>query len=127
MRDTRDYINEIKEAMKDEVLYQYDDELNDIETDFDSLRDDMIQCLYDNEFTYIDNLCIYYYDCFEIINDLRTFTDFNESDLGAEITNIHQLAFSMLHAELHNDGTIYDLIDEILEEAKEERQNEMSC
>ena len=127
MKDTRDYINEIKEGMRDEVLNQYDDELNDIETDFESLRDDLIQFLYDDLFTYIDSFCVYYYKCFDIINDLRTFTSFEDCPIGLEITSIEQLAFSMLHAELMNDGTIYDVIDEILEEAKEKREEALEC
>jgi hypothetical protein len=127
MKDTRDYINEIKESMREDVLFQYDDDLNDIETDFESLRDDLIQILQDDLFTYIDNYCIYYYDCFDMVNNLRTFTSFEDCPLGLEITNIQQLAFSMLHAELTNDGTIYDVVDEILEQAQEKREEVQEC
>lgn len=127
MKDTRDYINEIKESMRDEVLNQFDDDLDDIEADFDHLRDDMIEFLNDNLFSYIDHFCIYYYECFEIVNDLRTFTQFSECELGLEITSIEQLAFSMLNFELSNDGTIYDVVDEILEEAKEKREEAQTC
>lgn len=137
MKDTRDYINEIKDSMRDEVLNQYNDDLDEIETistkeidltlEARLLRDKMIQFLYDDLFTYIDDFCIYYHDCFEIVNDLRTFTDFSECDLGLEITSIEQLAFSMLHAEIMNDGTIYDVVDEILEEAKEKREEVQEC
>ena len=96
-------------------------------TNQDVLRDEMIEYLQENEFTFIDNYCIYYHDCFEIVNNLRTFTSFEDCPIGLEITNIQQLAFSMLHAEITNDGTIYDVIDEILEEAKEKRQKAFSC
>lgn len=123
--------------MRNDVLFQFEDELDEIETistkeidltlEARELREKMIQFLFDDEFTYIDSYCVYYHDCFEIINDLRTFTSFEDCPLGLEITNIQQLAFSMLHAELTNDGTIYDVIDEILEEAKERRIKAMSC
>lgn len=137
MKDTRDYINEIKESMRYDVSLEFEDDLDEIETistkeidltlEAHLLRDKMIQFLYDDLFTYIDNFCIYYHECFEIVNDLRTFTNFNECDLGLEITSIEQLAFSMLHAELMNDGTIYDVVDEILEEAKEKREEAQTC
>ena len=137
MKDTRDYINEIKESMRYDVSIEFENDLDEIETistkeidltlEAHNLRDKMTQFLYDDLFTYIDNYCIYYHQCFEIVNDLRTFTDFSDCDLGLEITNIEQLAFSMLHAELMNDGTIYYVIDEILEEAKQKREGAMSC
>ena len=133
MKDTRNYLNEIKEDMREFVLDKYQDFFDCLieekipMTNQDVLRDEMIEYLQENEFTFIDNYCIYYHDCFEIVNNLRTFTSFEDCPIGLEITNIQQLAFSMLHAEITNDGTIYDVIDEILEEAKEKRQKAFSC
>ena len=43
----------------------------------------------------IDNECIYYADCFEIVRALYI-TDWKENEFG-EITNIQQLAFVALY------------------------------
>jgi len=135
MKDARDYINEIKEDMRFNIQNHFGDEIDelptlkrlDINIEIHDLRERLLEFLQEDEFTYIDSYCIYYHDCFEIVNNLRTFTSFEDCPIGLEITNIQQLAFSMLHAELMNDGTIYDVVDEILEEAKEKREEAMSC
>lgn len=43
----------------------------------------------------IDNACIYYKDCFDIVRELH-YTDWKDNEFG-EITNIQQLAYIALY------------------------------
>ena len=59
---------------------------HDPEATYDDLHDHMM--------TDIDNACIYYADCFDIIKELH-FTDFTDSDFT--ITNVSQAAYAALY------------------------------
>ena len=43
----------------------------------------------------IDNACMYYKDCFDIVRELH-YTDWKDNEFG-EITNIQQLAYTALY------------------------------
>ena len=59
---------------------------HDPEATYDDLHDHMM--------TDIDNACIYYADCFDIIKELN-FTDFTDSDFT--ISNVSQAAYAALY------------------------------
>jgi hypothetical protein len=58
----------------------------------------------------IDNACIYYADCFDIIKALN-FTDFTGSDF--EITNVSQAAFAALYEHVQENIDLTEVEAEI--------------
>jgi hypothetical protein len=58
----------------------------------------------------VDNACIYYADCFDIIKALH-FTDFTGSDF--EITNVTQAAFAALYEHVHANIDLTEVEAEI--------------
>jgi hypothetical protein len=58
----------------------------------------------------IDNACIYYADCFDIIKALH-FTDFTGSDF--EITNVSQAAYAALHEHVQENIDLTEVDAEI--------------
>ena len=58
----------------------------------------------------IDNACIYYADCFDIIKSLN-FTDFTGSDF--EITNVNQAAFAALYEHVQENIDLTEVEAEI--------------
>lgn len=67
----------------------------------------------------IDNSCIYYSDCFDIIKELN-FTDFSSNnELGFEITNVNQAAFCALWELVYSEIDFSELED-LIESQEEE-------
>lgn len=61
----------------------------------------------------VDNACIYYADCFDIIKTLN-FTDFTGSDF--EITNVSQAAYAALY-EFAQESVDFNELENLLENA----------
>ena len=61
----------------------------------------------------VDNACIYYADCFDIIKALH-FTDFTGSDF--EITNVSQAAYAALY-EFAQESVDFNELEKLLENA----------
>jgi hypothetical protein len=61
----------------------------------------------------VDNACIYYADCFDIIKTLN-FTDFSGSDF--EITNVSQAAYAALY-EFAQESVDFNELENLLENA----------
>jgi hypothetical protein len=73
---------------------------NDPEATYDDLHDKLLQD--------IDNDCIYYATCFDIIKALH-FTDFTDSDF--EITNVSQAAYAALYEFATNNLDINAILE----------------
>lgn len=61
----------------------------------------------------VDNACIYYADCFDIIKTLN-FTDFTGGDF--EITNVSQAAYAALY-EFTQESVDFNELENLLENA----------
>jgi hypothetical protein len=61
-------------------------------------------------FDFIDNNCIYYADCFDIIKELN-FINFNHDTFGICDT-VNKAAFCALYDLIYNDSDIFDCYDE---------------
>lgn len=61
----------------------------------------------------VDNACIYYADCFDIIKTLN-FTDFTGTDF--EITNVSQAAYAALY-EFAQESVDFNELEKLLENA----------
>lgn len=68
----------------------------------------------------IENMCIYYSDCFDIIKELN-FTDFSasENELGIDIQNVSQAAFCALWELVYSEIDFSEL-EELIESQEEE-------
>lgn len=87
---------EVREAViRNLVVYIEDIILYDDEYGKD--EDDIYTELEENLMQILDDMLIYYHTQFDVINALRTFTDFEDNELGLEIKSIGQLAFAMLY------------------------------
>lgn len=92
-----------------EDVILYDDEYGKDEDDiYTELEENLMQIL--------DDMLIYYHTQFDVINALRTFTEFEENELGIEIKNIGQLAFAMLYDFATDRELIGHAIDKYNEE-----------
>ena len=87
---------EIREAVISNLVgYIEDIILYDNENGKD--EEDIYTELEENLMQILDDMLIYYHTQFDVINALRTFTEFEENELGLEINSIGQLAFAMLY------------------------------
>ncbi len=77
-----------------------------IASDFQNFSD-----LNDLIFDFIDNNCIYYSDCFDIIKELN-FTDFNHPDFGICDT-VNKAAFCALYDLIHEQSDVFELYEEL--------------
>jgi hypothetical protein len=94
--------------------YQFIEDLKSfITSDFNNFSD-----LQDLLFDFIENNCIYYSDCFDIIKELN-FTDFNHSDFGICDT-VNKAAFCALYDLIHEQSDIFELYDELKNSLVEE-------
>jgi len=81
-------INNLIGYIEDVILYDNENG-KDEEDIYTELEENLMQIL--------DDMLIYYSTQFDVINALRTFTEFEENELGLEINSIYQLAFAMLY------------------------------
>ena len=79
-------INNFVSYIEDVILY--DNEQVEEEEIWEQLEENSMQIL--------DDMLIYYHTQFDVVNALRSFTDFSDNELGLEINSIGQLAFAML-------------------------------
>jgi hypothetical protein len=84
-----------------------------ISSDFQNFSD-----LNDLIFNFIENNCIYYSDCFDIIKELN-FTDFNHPDFGICDT-VNKAAFCALYDLIQDEADIFELYDELKNSLAEE-------
>ena len=81
-------INNLVGYIEDVILYDNEDG-KDEEDIYTELEENLIEIL--------DDMLIYYHTQFDVVNALRSFTDFEENELGIEIKSIGQLAFTMIY------------------------------
>jgi hypothetical protein len=87
--------------------YQFIEDLKSfIGSDFNNFSD-----LNDLVFDFIENNCIYYADCFDIIKELN-FTDFNHPDFGICDT-VNKAAFCALYDLIQDEADIFELYEEL--------------
>jgi hypothetical protein len=60
-------------------------------------EEDIYTELEENLIETLDDMLMYYHTQFDVVNALRTFTEFEDNELGLEINSIGQLAFAMLY------------------------------
>lgn len=84
-----------------------------IRNDRDTTVDDLQEQLHHD----IDNDCIYYANCFDIIKGLH-FTDFTNTDF--EITNVCQAAFAALYEFAQEELDLGNILEETLRELEDE-------
>ena len=81
-------INNLVGYIEDVILYDNEDG-KDEEDIYTELEENLIEIL--------DDMLIYYHTQFDVVNALRSFTDFEENELGIEIKSIGQLSFAMIY------------------------------
>ena len=87
---------EVREAVINNLVgYIEDVILYDNETGKD--EEDIYTELEENLSEILDDMLIYYHTQFDVVNALRSFTDFEENELGIEIKSIGQLSFAMIY------------------------------
>jgi hypothetical protein len=84
-----------------------------IASDFQNFSD-----LNDLIFDFINNNCIYYSDCFDIIKELN-FTDFNHPDFGICDT-VDRAAFCALYDLIYNDSDVFEYYEELIKSVTDE-------
>ena len=87
---------EVREAVINNFVAYIEDVILYDNEDVD--QDEIYTQLEENSMQILDDMLIYYHTQFDVVNALRSFTDFNDNDLGLEINSIGQLAFAMLYA-----------------------------
>lgn len=94
--------------------YEFIDELKS------SILDDVknITDIEDFIFNKIDNECIYYSDCFDIIKELN-FTDFNHEIFGV-CDNVCKAAFCALYDLVYNDSDVVEYYEELTNSVTDE-------
>lgn len=70
-----------------------------------------IENIEDFIFRFIDNECVYYSDCFDIIKELN-FTDFNHVIFGV-CDDVWKAAFCALYDLIYSDSDVIDYFDEL--------------
>ena len=81
-------INNLVGYIEDVILYDNEDG-KDEEDIYTELEENLSEIL--------DDMLIYYHTQFDVVNALRSFTDFEENELGIEIKSIGQLSFAMIY------------------------------
>ena len=91
--------------------YQFLDELKETVKNEISNITDLDQFIHE----IIDNECIYYSDCFDIIKHLN-FTHF-EHDIFGTCDNVCKAAFCALYDLIHEESDIFNYYESLTEEA----------
>jgi hypothetical protein len=96
------WLQEQTESLKDHIRNDHDATIDDLQE----------QLHYD-----IDNDCIYYVNCFDIIKGLN-FTDFTSTDF--EVTNVSEAAFAALYEYAYENLDFVNILEETLREIEDE-------
>lgn len=80
-------------------------------------EDVTVDDLYEQLHIDIDNDCIYYADCFDIIKGLG-FTDFKDTEF--QVTNVSEAAYAALYEYAMENIDFQDVLEQTLREGDEE-------
>lgn len=93
--------DDIKDQITIDLVEENRDEIIDI------VSDEIIMPL-------LDNMVIYYHDCFNIISALGFVSFSDDNMLGIEINDVCTAAFVALYQDVYESGIIYDAVDKVL-------------